>query len=129
MKSSFIFAFTLLFSQMALASFEGSWVGSGGSLKNNRGYEMKCESVRLEALGDVGSYRVTFEASCGGIHYLQKFSDVTASQNAMVLNDPWGQVTITKIQNGIHASGFWQNISWPNEAGTVDATLEIDLRR
>ncbi len=115
---------------LADTNFEGTWVGSGGSLKNSRGYESRCESARLEVLGAAGTYyQVVFVASCGGIPYNQTFYDVKAQGNQILLNDPWGWIAIINSGERLHASGRWFNITWPNTIGFVDANLEIDLVR
>ncbi len=122
-------AILFLAPMLAHASFEGVWVGSGGLLKNSRGWQSPCESARLDVIGEIGTYRVTFEASCGGIPYREKFFDVRDNSGQLFLRDPWGFISITNLGGKVHASGKWFNINWPNTMGTVDADLEIDLTR
>lgn len=125
--------FLLFVPSLSLAmtkNFEGTWVGSGGSLKNSRGYETACETVRLQVTPVTDNYyQVTLEASCGGIHYRENFSDVKNEGDQLMLNDSWGWVMVRTLGDRLHASGRWFNIAWPNTIGTVNANLEIDLTR
>ncbi len=126
----YLLAFLAFAPHFAFASFEGVWVGSGGLLTNSRGWQSPCESARLDVVGEIGTYKVTFEASCGGIHYKERFNDVRADgASEMYLKDQWGYLLVTKSQGKLHVTGDWHDITWPKTAGTVDAHLEIDLQK